>query len=188
MNVIKAKLAWLSVMLLSAGYVAAPHMGTAQDRRQESRSFQATPNRIEPNNSGRSEENQNRGNSRFNMGRWNNGERWNNNGRLSNNFRSGRSDNRDRGRDRDRYRSRGHFRLYWGAPYYPYSYSQGFYYGVPYGYYPGNSYALGYSDGFNAGRFDRLQGNIYNPRQYERSGDLDYFSGFVAGYEDGWSR
>jgi hypothetical protein len=78
------------------------------------------------------------------------------------------------------------YRFYWGAPNYPYSYNQGFYYGAPYGYYKGSSYDMGYADGFDAGRFDRLQGNIYDPRHYERLNDPEYFRGFVAGYEDGW--
>jgi hypothetical protein len=59
-----------------------------------------------------------------------------------------------------------------------------------YGYYqePEYPYDMGYSDGFSAGRYDHLNGFMYNPRQYERGGNSDYFEGFVAGYRDGWSR
>jgi len=47
---------------------------------------------------------------------------------------------------------------------------------------------MGYADGFDAGRSDRIRGNLYDPRQYERSGDPEYFEAFVAGYENGYRR
>jgi hypothetical protein len=181
MDFIKGKLGWLSMMLLSAGYVAAPQIILAQQGEHESRAVQAAPNQAQPNYNGRTEWSQFREDNRSNAGRWNNGGRW------SNSFGSFPSRDRDRDRDRGRRdRDRGHFGFYWGAPYYPYSYYPGFYYGFPYGYYSGSVYDMGYSDGFNAGRFDRIQGNMYNPWQYERSGDLDYLQGFVAGYENGY--
>lgn len=177
MQFIKGKLAWLSVLLLGVGYVAAPPVGVAQNGGHESHSMQAAPNRGQPNNFGRAEGNRQPNNA----GRWNNG-------RSGNNFSErDRDHDRDRNRDRDRHnRDRG----FYGSGAYSYGYNQGFYYGAaPYGYYnSGNAYDTGYADGFNAGRFDRLQGNLYNPRQYELSGDPDYFSGFVAGYEDGYKR
>jgi hypothetical protein len=82
----------------------------------------------------------------------------------------------------------------------------GFFGGTPFGYVPdyGNSYNspdnananyqnsagpydVGYRDGFDAGQYDHLNGSMYNPRQYERGGNPDYFEGFVAGYRDGWN-
>lgn len=54
--------------------------------------------------------------------------------------------------------------------------------------YEGSLYKLGYAEGHDTGLMDRVQGNLYNPRQYERSGDPDYFEGFVAGYRDGFRR
>lgn len=54
--------------------------------------------------------------------------------------------------------------------------------------YEGSLYKLGYAEGYDSGLIDRVQGNLYNPRQYERSGDPDYFEGFVAGYRDGFRR
>jgi len=167
MKFIKGRFAWFSVVLLSAGYVAAPPVSVAQATRQEPDSVQAAPNGARQNDSGRSERYQNRENSRLNAWRWNN--------------RSAEPRGRDRERDRGRNdRKRNHFNPYWSAPYYPNSFGQGFYYVSP--------RKTGYSDGFNAGRYDKIQGNYYNPRQYERSGDLDYFEGFVEGYEDGWRR
>jgi hypothetical protein len=159
MNSIKEKIVWLSAILLSAGYVIlAPDMSVAQDRRQESHSMQATPNWTQPSHSERAEGNLNRG-------PWNNRERWQNRGRW----------NDRHGWDRN------NFGVYWGIPY-------GVYWGTPYFYspYDGNPYNMGYSDGYNAGRYDRIQGYLYNPRQYERSGDLNYFQGFVDGYEAGY--
>lgn len=61
------------------------------------------------------------------------------------------------------------------------------YYGNP-AVYSRDAYSAGYAEGFNSGKYDLLQGNYYNPRQYERSGDPDYFEGFVAGYQDGYRR
>jgi hypothetical protein len=70
---------------------------------------------------------------------------------------------------------------------YPYGYSDNHYY-PDNGYYQGQDdpYDIGYSDGYSAGQYDHLNGFIYNPRQYERSDNPDYFEGFVAGYRDGW--
>jgi hypothetical protein len=84
-----------------------------------------------------------------------------------------------------------------GAPAYPsgdYGSSYGFgygYLGIPYDYYShsyynSNIYDLGYSDGFNAGRSDRVHRARYNPRQHERSGAGVYLAGFIAGYQDGY--
>jgi hypothetical protein len=83
-----------------------------------------------------------------------------------------------------------------GVPFnYAYPYGSGYYYGNNVAGHPdirsdrksANPYDLGYSDGFKAGGYDHLNGFIYNPRQYERSGNSDYFEGFVSGYRDGWS-
>jgi hypothetical protein len=194
-----------SAMLLGAAYIAAPSLSVAQERGHESHSVQTAPNRMQPNNGARAQGNQRRENIRPDAGRWNNGQRWNNNARPGNNFgsaqpndrcrdqgdRNHRDGDRDRGRDRDRDRDRhdrgrGNLGFYYGGDsFYPY-YTQEYYYGAPYGYYNTSAYELGYSDGFNAGRSDRLQGFLYDPRRYERSGDPEYFRGFVAGYEDGW--
>jgi len=187
MHSIKGKIALLSAIILGAGFsVLAPRTSAAQNRRQESRSVQAAPSR---HNEGRGIQENSRnsaGERRFNndMGRWNN------------NFAEqdrNRGGDRDRGREREHNRGRGdrdrnhlNLGLFWGGTpdyYYPYGYNQ-----APYGYYGSSSYDVGYSDGFNAGQFDRSQGYLYNPRQYERSGNPEYFEGFVAGYQDGYSQ
>lgn len=76
----------------------------------------------------------------------------------------------------------------YALPYYSFPQQSGEgYYGNP-AIYSRDAYAAGYAEGFNSGKYDLIQGNIYNPRQYERSGHPDYFEGFVAGYQDGYRR
>lgn len=147
MHFTKEKIAWLSVLLITSGYLSAPPTGIAQERGHESPSIQAAPNRTQPNILGRTEAQRN-----------------------------------NSGVPADSYS------YYNGAPYGyydPYSAFYGFYYYRSY--YNGQIYDQGYSDGFNAGRYDRGRGIPYNPRQYERSGAGVYFAGFVAGYEDGYN-
>jgi hypothetical protein len=181
MNFIKRKSIRISAMLIAIGFpVVAPKIGAAQGRNQESHSIQAAPDLMR-GNSGRAG-NQNRGRT-GSMGRGNK------NGRLNNNFGQSWARNRD---DRFRHRRDLHnhnFGFNWGTPYsgfYPYGYYGEGYYNGPPPYNGGSAYDAGYNDGFNAAQFDRSQGNLYNPRQYERSGNPDYFEGFVAGYEDGY--
>lgn len=76
---------------------------------------------------------------------------------------------------------------YYGTPYGSYDYSNDPYYFYYRGYYNSGIYDMGYSEGLKAGRSDKIRGNPYNPRQYERSGDGMYFAGFVSGYEDGYN-
>jgi hypothetical protein len=74
---------------------------------------------------------------------------------------------------------------YGSAPYYENNYN---YPDNSYNQNSGDLYDVGYSEGFQAGQYDHLNGFLYNPRQYERGGNPDYFEGFVAGYRDGWTR
>lgn len=81
--------------------------------------------------------------------------------------------------------------IFWGGGIFDYynPYATGYGYNVaPYGLTGNfeNSFEAGYADGYSSGRFDKSQGYLYNPRQYERSQDTSYFEGFVAGYQDGW--
>jgi hypothetical protein len=94
----------------------------------------------------------------------------------------------DRDRDRDWNFGLG---LFGGTPY-PYSPPYGYadpYQGSYYQDYQGpmDPYDAGYNDGFVAGQSDRINGYTYNPRQVERSGNSNYFEGFVAGYRAGWT-
>jgi hypothetical protein len=91
-------------------------------------------------------------------------------------------------RDRDR---GGDFGFSGGNPYDGFNPAYGNYYNYPPNGYPqafDSIYDVGYREGFDAGQSDHLNGFIYNPRQYERGGNSDYFEGFVAGYRDGWNR
>ncbi len=186
MHSIKGTIAFCSAIILGAGFsILAPRTSAAQNRREQPRSVQAAPSQNNEHRGGEGNH-QNSGRQRQNSRTFTD----NNVGRY--NF-ADRDRNRggDRDRDRDRHgRDRNlNLGLFWGGTPdygYPYGYNQGFYSG-PYGYYGSDSYDVGYSDGFNAGQFDRSQGYLYNPRQYERSGNPEYFEGFVAGYQDGFN-
>jgi hypothetical protein len=211
MRFIKEKIIWMSVLALSAAPLLSPNPGFAQHKQEAHSGQAAAPNSQQRNNggdnSGRSRNNPNGANwsngnrlndlNSMNSGRWNNSGRRNNGNEHTgnwNNLRPNQSQRSDRDRENDRDRNRRdrnrnscRFGLYWGGT--PYSsYYQGFYNDAPYGYSYSSPHDAGYSDGMNAGQFDRIQGNLYNPRQYERSTDPDYFQGFVDGYEDGFRR
>ncbi len=112
----------------------------------------------------------------------------------------GDRDDRSYRRDRD-YNNR--YRTYRYGNSYPYTYRNVYPYGYgnsyPYGYgnsspyrYGSNgansSYDRGYRDGIALGRSDFARGYGYNPRRYDRRGDLAYRAGFDAGYNASYGR
>lgn len=216
MHTTKGKTIFLSVILVNAGAaLLMPGSCVPQTAGQQSHSVQAAPAgqhpaghpQIQGPGSWNSSQQWNGG------GRWNNqrmhsenrnsGEKDGNSGvdrfRSTDRDKDG-NENRDKGRDHERNRNsdrdkhdrirdknNGHdLSAFWGVPYGGY---------FPYGYTEGSNslpkaspHDMGYSDGFGSGQYDKIHGNLYNPRQYERSSNSDYFEGFVAGYQDGFRR
>ncbi len=76
---------------------------------------------------------------------------------------------------------------------YGYSYRDPYRYGNAYpdgygSYGTNSSYDRGYRDGVTRGRSDYALGYGYNPRRYDRRGDLEYRMGFDAGYNAAYGR
>lgn len=192
MKFVKGKFIWIFVLALSPFSILNPGIGFAQTGQARSQGA----NIQQPNNSrgsfgggrnpagGRNDRNGNVGFLRMlDQNRPQHG------GRELFSIRDQNHHEMDRHRGTDSLT----FGAYSGTPYsgyYPYGYyDQG--YGSQFGYDGADnisSHDLGYADGINAGQTDKIQGNLYNPRQYDRSTDSDYFQGFVDGYEDGYRR